>query len=171
MKKTKDTSPTIEDMVRAARKAGGSVSFTIKPPCQMPFRCDSDHPIVKMLIAESERNSAAGNRWLDAQVPNHIAATACHQAGWAHSLSAAWLRCKLKGELLPESDDVKAAGDVPRLVQELVVTRARVTTCLETLDKIGSAGGSVSKRMMRDLARSAATFLRECESERKKRGI
>ena len=36
-------------------------------------------------------------------VPNQVAAEMCLRHGWAFSLAAAWMRCKLKGELLPES--------------------------------------------------------------------
>ena len=38
-------------------------------------------------------------RWPFFDVPNHVAAEMCLRHGWAYSLAAAWLRCKLKGEL------------------------------------------------------------------------
>ena len=97
-KKTK-----LADLVKAARAAGAKVTVSLEPK-EMPNRFPSDPEPVKLLIEESERMSALGNRWLTAKIPNQIAAEACLRNGWAYSLAAAWLRCKLEGKLLPESE-------------------------------------------------------------------
>jgi len=65
----------------------------------MPRRFDGDHAIVTALIRESERNNALGNGWLSAPIPNAIAADMALRHGWAYALSAAWLRCVLRGDL------------------------------------------------------------------------
>jgi hypothetical protein len=97
-KKTK-----LSELVKAARSAGASVTVSLEPK-QMPTRFPNDHALVKLLIEESERASKLGNNWMAADVPNQVAAEACLRHGWAFSLAAAWLRCKLKNELLPESE-------------------------------------------------------------------
>ena len=94
--------PTLKQLVSAARKAGAKVSVSLEPK-QMPMRFPSDPEPVRLLRDESERMSKMGNNWLAADVPNQVAAEMCLRNGWAFSLAAAWLRCKLKGELLPES--------------------------------------------------------------------
>jgi hypothetical protein len=58
----------------------------------------NDPETVKFLIYESRRASALGNKWLRAEIPNHVASELCMKIGWAHAMSAAWLRAKLKGE-------------------------------------------------------------------------
>jgi hypothetical protein len=97
------TRTKLKDLVEAAQAAGAKVSVSLEPK-QMPMRFPSDPPDVKLLIDESERMSKLGNNWLTADVPNQVAAEMCLRHGWAFSLAAAWLRCKLKGELLPESE-------------------------------------------------------------------
>ena len=59
-----------------------------------------------------------------------------------------------------------AIRSVARLCAELSVMKARVKTCLETLDAIASTPRC---RRASSLARSTATFIRECESERNNR--
>lgn len=68
----------------------------------IPIRFPDDPVPVKLLIEESERVSKLGNDWLTAKVPNHIAAEVALRNGWAFSLAAVLLRCKLKGELKPD---------------------------------------------------------------------
>ena len=94
--------PTLKQLVAAAHKAGAKVTVSLEPK-QMPMRFPNDPEPVKLLIEESERMSKLGNNWLAADVPNQVAAEMCLRHGWAFSLAAAWMRCKLKGELLPES--------------------------------------------------------------------
>jgi len=97
----------LDQLVKAARAAGAQVTVSLEEPRHMPVRFESDPEPVKLLIAESERMSQHGNNWLAADVPNHVAAEVALRAGWAYGLAAAWLRCKLKGELKPESDAPK----------------------------------------------------------------
>ena len=92
----------LKDLVEAAHAAGAKVSVSLEPK-QMPMRFPSDPEPVKLLIEESERMSKLGNNWMAADVPNQVAAEMCLRHGWAFSLAAAWMRCKLKGELKPES--------------------------------------------------------------------
>lgn len=99
-KKTKGI--TLEDTVRAAHRAGVKVSYSMLPRENMPARFPDDAEPVKLLIAESERMTALGQKWESAKVLNPRAADACYGAGWAHALSAAWLRAKLKGQFLPD---------------------------------------------------------------------
>lgn len=100
MKSKTSSKPTLKDLVEAAQKEGAKVSvgLTEKRP-QMPSRFPDDHPNVVALVEESERLNAMGCKWMDAEKPNPVAADLCFKAGWAHALSAAWLRCKLKGEV------------------------------------------------------------------------
>ena len=70
----------------------------------MPLSLPDDPPVVTMLVEESKRNSAIAMRWAKAEVPNYTASDMASRNGWAFALAAAWLRCKLKGELLPESE-------------------------------------------------------------------
>jgi hypothetical protein len=88
----------LDEVVKAAREAGANVTFSLKPK-EMPTRWPNDPEPVKLLITESERVSALGNNWMTADIPNPVAAEMCHRNGWAYSLAAAWLRCKLKGEI------------------------------------------------------------------------
>ena len=90
--------PKLKDLVEAAHAAGAKVSVSLEPK-QMPMRFPSDPEPVKLLIEESERMSKLGNNWMAADVPNQVAAEMCLRHGWAFSLAAAWMRCKLKGEL------------------------------------------------------------------------
>ncbi len=106
MKKKRKRPSRLEDLVREARKAGAKVSVSLEDS-RMPVRLPGDHPHVLLLLDESERMNAMGNRWQEAKCPNLIAADFCLRNGWAMALSAAWLRCKLRGELLPESKDKK----------------------------------------------------------------
>jgi len=106
------TRTKLKDLVAAAQAAGAKVSVSLEPK-QMPMRFPSDPPDVKLLIAESERMSTLGNNWLAADVPNQVSAEMCLRHGWALSLAAAWLRCKLKGELLPESEKRPNDGTQP----------------------------------------------------------
>ena len=92
----------LKDLVEAAHAVGAKVSVSLEPK-QMPMRFPSDPEPVKLLIEESERMSKLGNNWMAADVPNQVAAEMCLRHGWAFSLAAAWMRCKLKGELKPES--------------------------------------------------------------------
>lgn len=94
--------PIRKQLVAAARKAGAKVTVRLEPK-RMPARFPDDPAPVKLLIEESERISKLGNDWLAAEIPNQVAAELCLRHGWAFSLAAAWMRCKLKGELLPES--------------------------------------------------------------------
>lgn len=103
-KRKKDRSPTLGQIVKAARKAGAEVNITVEDRL-MPLRFKDDPEPVKLLIAESERCTALGLKWLKAPLPNHVAADQCMKNGWAYALAAAWMRCKLKGELLPEKKD------------------------------------------------------------------
>lgn len=66
----------------------------------MPQRFADDHPSVTALIVESERVSSRGNAWLNAPIPNAVAAEMALRHGWAYSLAAAWLRCHTRGELV-----------------------------------------------------------------------
>ena len=105
------TKPTkLASVVKAARAAGAKVTVRLEPR-EMPERFTDDPKPVRLLIAESERMSALGNKWLAADVPNQVAAGMCLQNGWAYSLAAVWLRCKLNGELLPESEQKRAKGN------------------------------------------------------------
>ena len=92
----------LEDMVRAARAAGATVDVHLAK--EMPISFPNDPEPVRLLIAESKRTSALGNDWLRATVPNQIAAEQLLRMGWAYSLAAVWLRCKMAGELLSESE-------------------------------------------------------------------
>lgn len=92
----------LEQLVKAAHAAGFKVNITLHDK-QMPMHFPDDHPHVTLLLRESERVNALGNQWTHAHTPNPIAAEQLFKMGWAHNLSAVWLRCKLKGELLPES--------------------------------------------------------------------
>ncbi len=94
----------LKQLVKLAKAAGLEVSLSLEPN-QMPARFPDDPEPVKLLIAESERCSTLGNRWLNAKLPNYIAAEMCLKNGWAYALAAAWMRAKLKGELLPEKKD------------------------------------------------------------------
>jgi len=100
-KKTK-----LDDLVKAAHKAGAKVTVSLESK-QMPARFRDDPEPVRLLINESERVSKIGNDWMAAEVPNPVAAEMCLRNGWAFSLAAVWLRCKLKGQLLPESKKTK----------------------------------------------------------------
>lgn len=86
-------------MVRAARKAGAKVTFSLERKERMPLRLPGDHEHVTMLLDESERLTEYGNRWLTCEKPNQIAAEFSLRNGWAMAAAAAWLRCKLKGEV------------------------------------------------------------------------
>lgn len=96
--KTKKRKPTLKELIKAASAAGAKVSVSLEPQ-KMPLRLPGDPEVVTLLIEESERISKLGNKWLAAETPNQIAAHACLQQGWAFALAAAWLRCKLKGEV------------------------------------------------------------------------
>jgi len=100
MKSKRETSQIkrLSDLVREAHKLGLKLDVRLDPQ-EMPQRFASDPEAVKMLVAESERVSAVGNKWLSAKVPNQIAAENCLRMGWAYSLAAAWLRCALQGEI------------------------------------------------------------------------
>lgn len=104
--KTKKQKPksklTLKQLVKAARALGCEVSVSLEDK-QMPTQFPDDPEPVKLLIAESRRVSALGNKWKSALVPNEVAAIQCLRMGWAHSLSAAWLRAKLKGEFDKEN--------------------------------------------------------------------
>lgn len=91
----------LHEMIETAHAAGVKVSVSLEPN-EMPLRFPSDHEHIKLLIDESERASKLGNKWQNADVPNPVAAENCFRMGWAYSLAASWLRCKLKGELGPE---------------------------------------------------------------------
>lgn len=97
---------TLAKLVVAAHAAGARVTVGLEPQKIMPARWPNDAREVTLLIEESERCTALANKWLDAEVPNTVAAKKLMEMGWAHSLSAAWLRCKLNGQLKPEK-----AGD------------------------------------------------------------
>jgi hypothetical protein len=93
----------LKQLVKAARDAGAEVTVTFDPhEKRMPMRFPDDPEIVTLLLDESERVNALGNRWAKAKIPNIVAAQKCLEMGWAHALSAVWLRCKLKGELQPD---------------------------------------------------------------------
>lgn len=92
----------LKDLVEAAHAVGAKVSVSLEPK-QMPMRFPGDPEPVKLLLDESERMSKLGNNWMVADVPNQVAAEMCLRHGWAFSLAAAWMRCKLKGEMKPES--------------------------------------------------------------------
>jgi hypothetical protein len=68
------------------------------PEIKMPMRMENDHEHVSALLDEAERLNALGNRWLQAQNPNYIAAEQALKNGWAMNLAACWLRCKLNKE-------------------------------------------------------------------------
>jgi hypothetical protein len=99
--------PTLKDMVSAAQKAGAKVSFSLDPKDKpnLPLEFPDDPESVRLLIGESRRLTDIGNQWLEAKSPNAIAAESALRCGWAMALAAGWLRCKLKGELLPESKE------------------------------------------------------------------
>ena len=96
--KQKTSQARLEDFVKAAHEAGVHVTVSLEPR-QMPQRFHDDPEAVTMMIAESERCNALGQRWMNAEKPNPVAAEAAFLNGWAYALAAAWLRCKLKGEL------------------------------------------------------------------------
>jgi hypothetical protein len=72
---------------------------------ESPLRLPNDPKDVSLLIDEAERMNFLGNYWLNCKVPNQLAAMKCLEMGWAHALSAAWLRCKLNGELARAQDE------------------------------------------------------------------
>lgn len=106
MKKTKKTAKQIklEEMVKEAHEAGVNIDFSMHPKIQMPMQLPDDPAPVTLLIEESRRMTQIGLNWQKADAPNYVAADMAMKNGWAYSLAAAWLRCKLKGELLPESE-------------------------------------------------------------------
>ena len=91
-KTTKKTPMRIEDVVKAARAAGATVTCSLKD-VRMPRRFPSDGPEIIRLLDESERLNALGNRWINAPKPNPIASELAFKAGWAYALAAAFLRC------------------------------------------------------------------------------
>lgn len=101
---TKKQKAKLSQLVKSARECGMEITIGLEDR-QMPMRFPSDTKEIILLIEESERMSALGNKWLSAKVPNQMAAQLCLQNGWAFSLAAAWLRAKLKGECLPENKD------------------------------------------------------------------
>lgn len=70
-----------------------------QPGPTMPLHFPNDHDHVKQLLAESVRVNNLGLRWGTSNPPNPVASQKCFEMGWAYALAAAWLRCKLKGEL------------------------------------------------------------------------
>lgn len=92
MKKT-----TLKDIVKAAHKAGAKVSFSMEPHA-MPRQLPNDPYAVIALIEESRRMNKLAKDWETAEHPNPIASSTAYANGWAFALSAAWLRCKIKGE-------------------------------------------------------------------------
>ena len=94
MKKKKTPSPTWpkyrahEEFLSGVRKGFGS---------------PTDPPAVQLLEAEAIRTMQLAREWETTKPINPVAAEFCYRNGWAFALAAAWLRCKLKGELLPES--------------------------------------------------------------------
>ena len=100
MKKTKKKPELkLSDFVEAATKAGVRVSFGLVE--RMPRRFPDDPEPVKLLLDESERVTALANNWMHCKNPNPVAAEFAFRNGWAVAAAAAWLRCKLKGELKP----------------------------------------------------------------------
>ncbi len=93
---------TLKDVVKAAHAEGIKVSVGLESR-RMPMRFPGDPEAVSLLLDECERQNALGNKWLTASVPNQVAGEMLLRNGWAMGAAAAWLRCKLKGELLPES--------------------------------------------------------------------
>lgn len=104
--KHKQKPTTLKKLVYDLRKVGAKVTVSLEDS-KMPTRFNDDPLPVKMLIEESERVTKLGNKWLTAEVPNQVAAEMCLRQGWAYALAAAWMRCKIKGELLPEADNRK----------------------------------------------------------------
>lgn len=96
-KKTHKT--TLEDVVKAAHKAGAKVTFSLEDK-KMPMRLAGDHPHVLALLDESERLNALAARWQNADPGNPIAVQVAQQQGYSMALAGAYLRCYLKGELL-----------------------------------------------------------------------
>lgn len=94
---------TLEETVQAAHAAGVKISYSLEPREDMPLRFPSDTKEITLLVEESERCNALGNRWANAKVPNPLAAESCWRMGWGFALAAAWLRTRLKGELGPEA--------------------------------------------------------------------
>ncbi len=117
-KAVRKVKPNLEDFVKAAHAAGAKVSFGLEPT-QMPRRFPNDPEPVRMLVEESERISKLGNDWLTAKIPNQIAAEMCLKNGWGYALAAAWLRCKLEGKLLPESQIMETLEKHRRLAAEV----------------------------------------------------
>ena len=85
-------------MKKKAKKYKAPPDKPEKP--RMPQRFPDDHPIILALLDESERCTGLAMRWVQADKPNPVAAQMLYQHGYSHALSAAWLRCYLKGELL-----------------------------------------------------------------------
>jgi hypothetical protein len=98
-KKTKSKEQTLDDLVKAAHALGVTVTVGLDPIERMPRRFKDDLECVTFLVNESERLNAQGNRWVNAEKPNPIAADMCFRMGWALGLAAANLRCFYKGEL------------------------------------------------------------------------
>lgn len=92
----------LNEYIEVAQAAGIKVSFGLED-IQMPAQFPNDPEPVRLLNEEAERINKLGNRWMAAKTPNTYAAEMCMKAGWAHALSAAWLRCRLKGEVGPEA--------------------------------------------------------------------
>lgn len=97
-KQTSKKKLNLEDTVKAAQAAGVKVSFSLEDT-KMPVRFPCDHPLVLALLNESERLNHLAYNWRECQYPNLVASQKAEEMGWAHALSAAWLRCYLKGEL------------------------------------------------------------------------
>jgi len=74
-----------------------------KPAPQMPVELPTDSVPVRLLVAESRRMNALGEKWFLSKPNNPKAAQLCIENGWAFSLAAAWLRVVERGEVqLPE---------------------------------------------------------------------
>lgn len=101
--KRKKKKATLQDMIKAAHDAGVQVRISLQDK-RMPLRFPDDPESVRLLLDESERLNKMGNRWLDVETPNHIAAEMTLRHGWAYALSGAWLRARLKGELGPHKE-------------------------------------------------------------------
>ena len=99
MTKAQKAKLKLDDVVKAAQDAGAKVTFSMDPIEKMPRRYPNDPEAVTLLVAESERVNALGQRWMNAEIPNQIAAQKCLELGWAYALAAAHLRCYYNGEL------------------------------------------------------------------------
>ena len=108
MTKKQKAAVRLKDVVEAAHAAGAKVTCILEPRERMPRRFAGDHEHVTLLLDEAERVAKLGNAWMNAEVPNPVAAETAFRNAWAHSASAAWLRCKLNGELPVK--DVELSG-------------------------------------------------------------